>query len=77
MREPSRFCAFAAHDPRPHLHHLPEAESFAEAAIMFTEIWRPEPEPDGDVSVVVIDEHTGEEQCFRIDLSSGDPRPCA
>jgi hypothetical protein len=35
-------------------------------------------EPDGqqDVSLLVEDCETGERQCFRVDLATGDTAPC-
>ena len=34
------------------------------------------PEADADVAVIVRDEDSGEERCFRIELSDGEAAPC-
>jgi hypothetical protein len=53
-----------------------EAESFETAALAYVEVW-PLPVTDADMSVVVRDLESGREQCFRIDLESGETRACA
>ena len=32
--------------------------------------------PDAAIAIVVRDEDTGREQCFRVDLATGETRPC-
>lgn len=73
---PSRYCAYAAHHGRAHGHAV-EAEGFAQAAMTFVEVWHPEPDDeDGDLTVIVLDQESGEEQCFVVDLSAGWMEPC-
>jgi hypothetical protein len=48
--------------------------SFEAAAIAFLE--RGAPADDEAVAVVVCDDETGLEHCFRIDLASGRAEPC-
>ena len=69
------FHVYAAHDGRTHGHTI-EGESPEDAAIAFVEAWHPAADADGDVQVFVREEGSGREQCFRIDLSSGDTQPC-
>jgi hypothetical protein len=56
--------------------HRVEGASFEDAAIAFVELWSPEPDADGDVSVIVREIETGVRHCFRIDLGSGETAPC-
>jgi hypothetical protein len=72
---PHRYCVHAAHDG-PGAAHRVEGRSFEDAAMTFVEIWSPAPDTDGEVSVIVREAEGGREQCFRIDLSSGDAAPC-
>ncbi len=68
--------AFLAHctgDACAHVHALPDAESFLDAAVLFAERWS---SGEGEVSVTVTDRETGEQQCFRIDLEAGEVAPC-
>jgi len=53
-----------------------EGRTFEEAAMAFVEEWHPDADADGEASVIVEDCETGEAQCFRIDLGSGDAEPC-
>ena len=56
-------------------HMVPAASSAEEAALVFLEHWSP---ADGsEVSVIVKDCDTGRQQCFRLDLTSGEVAPCA
>lgn len=52
-----------------------EGPSFHDAALQFAEEWGAQ-DADGDMSVIVEDCETGERQCFRIDLDSGETEPC-
>ena len=70
------FCVHALDDTRNHAHEVRGA-SFEEAALAFVEDWHPRPDEEGDVSLIVRDQQTGREQCFRIDLDSGQAAPCA
>ena len=75
MRKLSRYCAYAADDGRAHGHTL-DAEGFAQAAMSFVEVWHPEPDDDGEVTVIVLDQASGEQQCFVVDLAAGEMEPC-
>jgi hypothetical protein len=68
-----RFSAHCTDEARVHAHAVPEAASFLDAAVMFAERWT---SGEDEVSVTVVDCETGEQQCFRIDLDSGDAKPC-
>ena len=63
------------HGDRAHV--VPEARSFAEAAVLFAEGWHPATEADGAVSVTVTDCDSGEQHCFTVHLDSGDVESCA
>ena len=67
----NRYCAWAADAGRGHGHTV-EAEGFAQAAMSFVEVWHPAPDDEGEVSVVVLDQASGEQQCFVIDLRASD-----
>ena len=71
----ARFCAYAAHDGAGHGHTV-EAESFAEAAIAFAEVWHPAPDDGNEVRVIVLDQDSGEQQCYVVDLAAGEVEPC-
>ena len=71
----TRYCAYAAHEGGSHGHAV-EAESFAEAALAFVEVWHPEPDDGDKVTVIVLDQATGEQQCFVVGLSAGEAEPC-
>jgi hypothetical protein len=49
--------------------------TFEAAAVAFAEEWAPHPE-SGMLVLVVRDEYSGEERCFRIDLEGGIAAPC-
>ena len=56
---------------------LVEGLSFEDAALRFAEDQHIEAEDgEGDLSLMVEDCETGERQCFRIDLSTGEAEPC-
>jgi hypothetical protein len=55
--------------------HVIEA-SFEAAGVAFAEEWAPHPDTGGEVAVIVRDEESGEERCYRIDLGAGDAAPC-
>lgn len=59
------------HHVRPIDEPSPEA-----AAIAYLEDFAHDAEGD-DLAVVVRDADTGREQCFRIDLATGETTPCA
>lgn len=72
---PARFTARATADTRAHAHPASDADTALEAALLFVERWLPD-SADGEVSVTVVDEDTGHQQCFRIDLDQGTAGPC-
>lgn len=72
--ELSRYCAYAAHDGA-HGHEV-EAEGFAAAAMTFVEVWRPAPDHGDEVTVIVRDQSSGEEQCFVVALGARELEPC-
>ena len=74
-RDARRFSVHAANEGHRHSHDV-EGRSFEEAAIAFVEIWHPPVDAEGDVSVIVLDTESGAQQCFRIDMESGDAGPC-
>lgn len=51
------------------------AQTFEGAALAFAEAHHPQHDGD-DVSLMVEDCETGERQCFRIDLATGETAPC-
>ena len=53
-----------------------EGLSFEDAALHFVEDEHPAADADDEVSLYVEDCETGERQCFRIDLATGDTAPC-
>ena len=67
------FLAHCTDEAAAHAHAVPEAASFLDAAGIFAERWNA---GHGEVSVTVTDGETGERQCFRIDLESGEASPC-
>jgi hypothetical protein len=62
-------------DEAPSRAHLVDGESFSDAALQFVEDRHLEPQDDA-VSLMVEDCETGERQCFRIDLETGETAPC-
>jgi hypothetical protein len=73
---PGRFCAYAADDGPRMLHSTPDAKSFVEAAILFTEVWHPPADAQGEVAVIVIDKETGRQRCYSVDVGHGEAAPC-
>jgi len=53
-----------------------EGISFEDAAIGFIDAWSPAGDPEGDVQLVVVDCASGEQQCLRVDLDTGETEPC-
>lgn len=67
-----RFAVHAA-DDAPARARLVDGVSFEDAALHFLE----DSHPDADeVQLFVEDCETGERQCFRIDLETGETAPC-
>ncbi|MDB5445990.1 MAG: hypothetical protein JWQ97_1307 [Phenylobacterium sp.] len=64
------------HAEAPSRGRLVEGSSFIDAALGFVEEFHPAPEVEDAVSLIVEDCATGERQCFRIDLATGEAAPC-
>lgn len=60
----------------PSRSHLLEAAGFEEAALHFLAEFHLHSDAEEAVSLFVEDCETGERQCFRIDLESGETGPC-
>ena len=69
----ARFAVHGTDEPQTRS-RLVEDKTFEAAALQFAE----DHHGDGEiVSVIVEDCESGERQCFRIDLDSGEAGPCA
>jgi len=68
-----RFTVHATEDA-PSRAHLVEGLTFEDAALRFLELQHLE--AGEDVSLLVEDCDSGERQCFRIDLATGETAPC-
>lgn len=68
--------AFSVHglDAAPSRSQRVDAASFEDAALSFVETHHLD--HDAEVSLMVEDCETGERQCFRIDLETGETAPC-
>ena len=55
---------------------LVEERSFEAAALRYCAEQHPHGDLFGEAALVVEDCETGEQQCFRIDLGSGEAAPC-
>ncbi|NQE63749.1 DUF5961 family protein [Caulobacter sp. RHG1] len=71
--------SFTVRPRHPHGRHgravdEPTAEA---AALAYLEDFGGDPDEDDVVAVVVRDAETGREQCFRIDLATGETAPCS
>lgn len=73
-RQPDR--AFSVHgvEEAPSRGRRVEATGFEDAALAFVESHHLD--DTAEVSLMVEDCETGERQCFRIDLSTGEAEPC-
>lgn len=74
----ARFTVYAAQEGRHHS-HVVEGASFEDAALAFTQMWRPAPDDedgDGGVRLRVVDRESGDQQCFIVDLGAADPVSC-
>lgn len=70
--------SFYAHDRGSHRQAgcmIRDAASFHDAALAFAER-QAAPADDGEISVIVKDFETGEEQCFVVHLDNGEADPC-
>mgnify|MGYP001546972255 CR=1 FL=1 len=72
---PQRRFAVHAVEDAPSRAHLVEGASFEDAALGFAEDQHPQADGD-EIALLVEDCETGERQCFRIDLDTGDAGPC-
>ena len=70
-----RFSVHGAADA-PSRSHMVEGVSFEDAALHVIEDRHPAGDADDEVSLFVEDCETGERQCFRIDLATGETAPC-
>ena len=52
-----------------------EAINFQDAALAYLETHHPQDDAE-QVSLMIEDCETGERQCFRVDVASGDTAPC-
>jgi hypothetical protein len=71
-----RFCVHGVTESAARA-HLVEGETFEDAALRFVEEQHPLAGPEDDFSLYVEDVETGERQCFRVDLGTGETEPCA
>jgi Family of unknown function (DUF5961) len=69
-----QFRVHARHLDSHHARTLSEA-SFEAAAVAYVEDLHP-PGDDPEVSVIVVELASGHEQCFIIDLETGEAAPC-
>lgn len=70
-----RFTVRARHLHGHHARVLDEPSPEA-AAAAYLEDFAHDPDEDDAVAVIVRDETTGREQCFRVDLTTGETAPC-
>jgi hypothetical protein len=69
-----RFSVHARHVDRHHARVVEEA-SYEAAAVAYVEDFHPPLGAEREISVIVRDLADGHEQCFRIDLDSGETAP--
>lgn len=69
------FTVRARHLHGHHARSLDEPSPEA-AAVAYIEDFAHDPDADEAVAVIVRDDDTGREQCFRVDLETGETRPC-
>ena len=70
-----RFCVHGA-DEAPSRGDLVEGVSFEDAALAFVEARHLEPDGEDEVALMVEACDSGERQCFRVDLATGETAPC-
>lgn len=73
--ETRRFTVRARHLHGGHARAVEEPTAEA-AAVAFLEDFGHDADEDEAVSLIVRDEATGREQCFRVDLATGETAPC-
>ncbi len=69
------FTVRARHLHGHHARSLDEPSPEA-AAVAYLEDFGHDPDEDETVAVIVRDDDTGREQCFRVDLATGETAPC-
>ena len=69
------YCVHASADEVARPHRV-DAKSYVDAALTYAERWLPADGLDGEVTLHVQDEGSGEEHCLVIDLRSGEIAPC-
>jgi hypothetical protein len=74
--QPRTFAVRPTHDGGHQVHSI-AGLTFQEAALTFVEHWSPPVDADHEVSVMVVDRESGEQQCFRFNLETGEAGPCA
>jgi hypothetical protein len=69
--------SFSVHgrDEAPSRSRQVEALNFQDAALAFLDAYGADDDGD-EVSLMIEDCETGERQCFRVDLATGDAAPC-
>ena len=72
---PRRFCVREVAEAGSRA-HVVTGLSFEDAALHFLGDHHPAADEDDEVSLYVDDIETGERQCFRIDLDTGETAPC-
>lgn len=75
MHDAARFTVRPRHPHGRHARAIDEPTPEA-AALAYLEDFGGDPDEDETVAVVVRDETTGREQCFRVDLATGETAPC-
>ena len=70
-----RFCVHGVAETASRA-HIVAGLTFEDAALHFVEDHHPIADADDEVSLYVEDLETGERQCFRIDLDTGETAPC-
>jgi len=70
-----RFCVHGVVEA-PSRGELVDGLNFEDAALAFVEVRHLEPDGGDEVSLMVADCETGEQQCFKVDLATGEAAPC-
>lgn len=70
-----RFCVHGVAETASRA-HVVTGVTFEDAALHFVEDHHPVADADEEVSLFVEDLETGERQCFRIDLETGETASC-
>ncbi len=55
---------------------LVSGTSFEDAAVAYLEACHPPADDEGEIRLIVRDEASGCEQCFRVELATGRTEPC-